>query len=126
MSDKPDRPPERAHDVLLISGPAPDGKGTRVLRQRDGQVELGLLRPVVSGQALTGELVRLTPRSEAPSLFDVHVEATAPIAARPERTEDTPAARSHAGPAKVSNATFRAGWDAIWGARPTSERRLLN
>ncbi len=124
MSEKP----EGSSDVLLVSGPAPDGNGAQVLRQRDGKVELGLLRPVVSGQALTGELVRLSQRPELPVLFDVHVEATAPIAERPGRTDDPGAApaRGHAGPAKVSSDTFRAGWDAIWGARPASERRLLN
>jgi hypothetical protein len=124
MSEKP----EGSSDVVVISGPAPDGNGAQVLRQRDGRVEVGLLRPVVAGKALTGELVRLTQRPEMPALFDVHVEATAPIAERPRRTDDPGAApaRGHTGPAKVSSDTFRAGWDTIWGARPAAERRLLN
>ncbi len=131
MSEKPDPP----KDVLLVAGPGPDGGATRVVRQREGRVELGLLRPVVSGQALTGELVRLTQRPESPALFDVHVEATAPLAARPPQRDEAPsgagdaseaASRVGAGPARVSSPTFRAGWDAIWGAKPAGQKRLLN
>lgn len=119
--------------MLLVQGPAPDGQGTRVLRQREGRLEIGCIRPVVSGQALTGELVRLSPRPELPALFDVKVEVAAPGARPPDAGEATAppseartAQRTHAGPARVSTPHFREGWDAIWGKKTVADRRMLN
>ncbi|MEO0323110.1 MAG: hypothetical protein AAF447_09145 [Myxococcota bacterium] len=60
--------------------------------------------------------MQLKPRPEMPLLCDVEVQ-------------HAPAARSHAGPARVESQSYRSGWDGIWGKRsnPRARRkRTLN
>src|SRR5438067_60537 len=67
-------------DVALLYAPTEDGKGARVVRARDGALETGEMRPVRDGQPISqGELVRLSPRPDAPCVCDVEVlHATTP------------------------------------------------
>ena len=61
-------------DVALLYGPTDDGKGARVLRARDGLLETGEVRPVKEGQPINrGEVVKLTPRADAPCVCDIEV-----------------------------------------------------
>jgi len=99
----------RQKDLALVFGPSADGKGFNVLRRRAGSpaVEAGTVRPLENGRAITGEVVRLEPRAEAPFLFDC------------ETDEELSTARAlpAAGPAQVATDEYRRGWDAIWGSR---------
>ena len=95
-------------DVAVVFGK--DEHGTHILRRRsqNAPVEAGVLRPLQSGKPIDGEVVSLSPRSDAPLLFDVKSELPSPYpAARP--TSD--------GPAQVANDAYRKGWDAVWGRR---------
>jgi len=95
-------------DVALVFGK--DQHGTHILRRRseDAPVEAGVLRPLQSGKPIDGEVISLSPRSDAPLLFDVKSELPSPYpAARP--TSD--------GPAQVASDAYRNGWDAVWGRR---------
>src|SRR5215471_6265376 len=63
-----------SQDVALLYAPTEDGAGARILRARNGTIETGEVRPAKEGQPFnTGELVRLKPRSGAPSICDVEV-----------------------------------------------------
>src|SRR4029077_3748812 len=100
-------------DVALVYAPADDGDGWRVLRQRRGSkaIETGLIRPLRSGRAISGEVVKLEQREESPLLFDVETDdelSTTPAA---------PEARAAHGPAQVATEDYRRGWDAVWGTR---------
>jgi hypothetical protein len=110
-------PPEdgEAPDVVLLHSPTADGEGVRVLRAREGRLEAGEVRPVKEGQPLvSGELVTLTPREEAPALCDVKVQFAAPT--REAAANPAPAALPHKGPALVNSQDYRERWDAIFGA----------
>lgn len=89
-------------------GPSEDGEGYNMLRRRAGSavVEAGTLHPLREGRAITGEVVSLAPRPEAPFLFDCETdeELSAP---RPQTTMT--------GPPQVATEEYRRGWDAIWG-----------
>ena len=93
-------------DIALVCGK--DQHGTHILRRRseDAPLEVGLLRPLREGKPIEGEVVSLTPRDEAPMLFNVKSELADP---RPRPTED--------GPAQVATDAYRKGWDAVWGGR---------
>ncbi|HMI84349.1 MAG TPA: hypothetical protein VK550_09665 [Polyangiaceae bacterium] len=105
-----------SRDVALLYAPTEDGKGARILRSRDGNLEAGEIRPVKDGQSLHGgELVRLEPRADAPCICDVHVlhegrrdEANAPPAA----ASSEPPGR----PAQVATKDYRLNWDRVFGA----------
>jgi len=94
----------------MVFGPSPDGQGLSVLRRRAGSkgVEAGTLRPLQEGRAITGEVVHLEPRREAPFLFDCVTDEEL----------STATAASLAGPPQVATDDYRRGWDAIWGSRP--------
>jgi hypothetical protein len=101
----------REKDLALVFGPSLDGGGLKVLRRRagSGAVEAGTLRPLEEGRAITGEVVTLEPRPEAPFLFDCETdEELSPV--RPQHLL--------AGPPQVATDEYRRGWDAIWGTRP--------
>jgi hypothetical protein len=103
-------------DLALVYGTADDGEGYKILRQRNGatRVEAGMLRPMQSGRAITGEVVHLEPRKESPLLFDVETDEELSSPA-------TSGARAaHGGPPQVATDEYRRGWDAIWGPRPRS------
>jgi hypothetical protein len=97
-------------DLALVFGPTEDGRGVNMLRRRVGSpyVEAGTLRPLEEGRAITGEVVNLEQRPEAPFLFDC------------ETDEELSTTRSpaQAGPPQVATDEYRRGWDAIWGSRP--------
>lgn len=125
-----------------MHGITDDGKGYKVLRQRDERIEAGSLRPVEDGKPLAGDLVQLTQRAESPLLFDVSVEHAregtdprAPSLAtgreQPEggrREADGTAANkdtaARKGPAQVVSPAYRSNWTRIWGTR--SKKPLLN
>jgi hypothetical protein len=112
-------PSGEAIDVVLVDAPTERGDGYRVLRQRDNRVEVGELRALREGQALSGEVVRLHPREEHERLFDVEVMTQVP-----ER-------RRGQGPPQVANDAYRRHWEAIFGTRrpehlleePASDKR---
>lgn len=99
-----DDPPR---DQLYVHSQSEHG-GYRVLRSREDRVEVGELRSVREGQAIVGELVKLTPTEEHDAVFDVEVLMEAP---QPKASPK----RSHAGPARVASNAFRSGWDRVFG-----------
>jgi hypothetical protein len=105
-----DSPKGLVKDLALICGPSEDGQGFRVLRRRaeSNVVEAGTLRPLQEGRAITGEVVHLEPREEAPFLFDCETDEEL----------STPRPKDQAGPPRVASDQYRRGWDAIWGQRP--------
>jgi hypothetical protein len=119
--------PKKPKDVVLVHSPTPDGDGVNVLRARRQGLELGTMRPLTEGRPIHGEVVKLTPRSEMPMLYDVETELPQP--GQGEAAKDAPATRaeearaSSSGPAQVASDSYRRNWDAIW-KRPT--KRLAN
>jgi hypothetical protein len=101
----------RKKDLALVFGPSADGEGFNILRRRAGSeaVEAATLRPLREGRAITGEIVHLEARAEAPFLFDCETD---------EELSTTRAPKLLAGPAQVATDEYRRGWDAIWGQRP--------
>ena len=93
-------------DVVLLGPPTADGAGVHVLRARDERLELGELRALEEGRPINGEIVTLAPRKDNPRVCDVK-ESYAPLA-------------PHKGPAKVATTAYRAGWDEIFGKKPTT------
>ncbi|KYF48240.1 hypothetical protein BE08_25960 [Sorangium cellulosum] len=113
--EKHDKPaPAATQDVVFIHSPVEQGEGFRVIRSREDRIEVGELRPTEHGRPLTGELVKLTQRSEHARLFDVEVLLPAPRAAEPPRS----------GPAQVATDAYRTNWEAIFG--PREENKLAN
>jgi len=107
-------------DTMLIHGISDDGQALAVLRARENRIEAGVVRQLKDGEALMGELVRLTPRPEQPLVCDVQVELPSPIA----KATATPAQKlSHGGPAQVATPSYRANWDAIW-SKPKKRAEL--
>ncbi|HVY37500.1 MAG TPA: hypothetical protein VHM31_06180 [Polyangia bacterium] len=108
------RKPKPLGDVAAVCGK--DEQGIYILRRRsaDGPLEAGVVRPLVEGKAIAGEVISLRPRADLPFLFDVKTELAAPAAAAPE-----PATH---GPAQVASDSYRRGWDAIWGRRARASR----
>jgi hypothetical protein len=113
MSDEPPESREGGSlDVVLLHGPTDDGEGARVLRARGAQVEVGEVRPLREGRSLAPrtEVVRLTPRSEAPNLFDVHVEHAV------DSQAGSPSSAT-AGPPQVATRAYRESWERTFGPR---------
>jgi hypothetical protein len=109
MARRSESPPK---DLALVFGPSDDGQGMKMLRRRADSpvVEAGTLRPLQEGRAITGEVVHLEPRPEAPFLFDCETdeELSTPASSR---------APAMSGPPQVATEEYRRGWDAIWGRR---------
>jgi hypothetical protein len=101
-------PDEPAPDVVYLHSPTEDGDGVRVLRARQGKVEVGEVRPIAEGKPLSGEIVTLRPRDGAPRVCDVKVEYAPETEARVEGAK---------GPAQVATTKYRDNWDAIFGDR---------
>jgi hypothetical protein len=99
-------------DVVMMHGATDDGSGARVLRARPGRIEAGEVRPMAEGKPLVpgGEVVRLERRSDAPALFDVHVECEVPP--RPKPDSAAPALK---GPAQVATLAYRESWERVFG-----------
>jgi hypothetical protein len=108
MSDDDAPPkPNADFDVMMIRGPTEDGQGVRVLRARPGRLDAGEVSPLRDGKPLVGgEIVRLEPRSEAPGVYDVHVED---IRSSPPVGESK-ALQPRKGPAQIATAAYHAGW----------------
>jgi hypothetical protein len=108
----PKRKGQAKKDLALVLGRSEDGEELHVLRRRaaTGAVEAGTVRPLREGHAITGEVVQLSPREEAPFLFDCETdqELSAPVVPRV----------AGGGPPQVATNEYRRGWDAIWGNRP--------
>ena len=99
-------PPEPAkNDVALLCGATSDGQGVNVVRCRDGVLSAGAVRPLVQGQPINGEVVRLSPRPEMPRVCDVEVQYEPPAS----RTDG-----ARKGPAQVASDVYRENWDAIF------------
>lgn len=114
-----DEPRARSGDVVIVHGVTEDRKGLRVLRARNQTLEAGEVRPVVEGQPITSDLLRLKPRPNAPFVCDVETTYRAREASSKEEV-DAPGAeprRSRSGPAQVASASYRENWDAIWAKR---------
>jgi hypothetical protein len=94
-------------DWVILMGATDDGAGVDVARVRKERVELGQLRSLRAGQPIYGEVVKLTPMREAPSICAVEVQCAAPS---PTPTESSPK-----GPSKVNSHAFRSSWERIWG-----------
>ena len=115
--------PKKPKDLVLVHSPTPDGAGVNVLRARKEGLEVGTMRPLEHGRPIHGEVVKLTPRSEMPHLYDAETEFAAPAAAEGKQA-DAPADRgATTGPAQVASDSYRRNWDAIW-KRPA--KRLAN
>jgi hypothetical protein len=116
-----------SHDVALLYAPTDDGKGARILRSRDGNIEAGEVRPAKDGQPLQGgELVRLEPRADAPCVCDVRVLHEA----RPRESSAPPAPPTSAPtgrPAQVATEDYRVNWDRVFGgSRRAKSNTSLN
>jgi hypothetical protein len=107
VADPPARPAAlRPTDVLYVHGPTENGDGFRVIRQREERLEIGELRTLREGRPLSGELVKLSPRTESDRLFDVNV-----LYATEKRSDC-------GGPAQVATDKYRRNWDTIFGGSP--------
>ena len=108
-----------SRDVALLYAPTDDGKGARILRSRDGNLEAGEVRPVKEGQPLQGgELVRLEPRADAPCVCDVQV-----LHEQKRAEGDTAAAPESTGrPAQVATDDYRMNWDRVFGGASRAKR----
>ena len=78
-------------------------------------VSAGAVRPLVQGQSIHGEVVRLKPRPELPRVCDVEVECAAPAVPGGDRK----------GPAQVATDVYRQNWETIF-ERPRTDRELAN
>jgi hypothetical protein len=115
------KPDQSGSDVVLIHGVTDDGKGLRVLRARDERLELGQVRPLEEGKPLQGDVVKLTPRPEAPFVCDVETQVKLPEpapspaqrASSSAKAEGAPSPRRK-GPPQVATRAYRENWDAIW------------
>ena len=112
-------PPAKTGDVLLVHGFSDGGGTAHVLRKRGETVESGLLRPVRSGQPLTGDLLSLRRRPEFPLLFDVMKEVRSPLRAAEKTCRG-------AGPSRTTSARYRKGWESVWGTLPEPDDALPN
>jgi len=109
MPDEAPKDPERSFDVVMVGGATEDGEGAKVLRARPGRVDAGEVRPLRDGKPIVGkgEIVRLEKRTDAPTLYDVHVE---------HKVEPAPSVAHH-GPAQVATQSYRESWERIFGGR---------
>ena len=112
-----------ARDVALLYAPTDDGKGARILRSRDGNLEAGEVRPVKEGQPLQGgELVKLEPRADAPCVCDVEVLHEGKRVSRDAEGAPEPTGR----PAQVATEDYRMNWDRVFGATRAKRDSSLN
>jgi len=114
---------------VLIHGISEDGQTLAVLRARNDRIEAGVVRAVKEGEALQGELVKLTPRAESPLVCDVEVQLPAGAINARGGTDDV--AQQHASdargrPAQVATDSYRENWDAIWRKPRAGKKTLAN
>ncbi len=120
MSDEP----EQDSDVVYLHSPTDDGDGVRVVRARQGKVEMGEVRPIAEGKPLSGEIVSLRPREGSPRVCDVKVEYAKTDDAKPASASGSAAK----GPAQVATTTYRDNWESIFGnaGRRSKKAAVLN
>ena len=83
-----------------------------MLRAREQGLEIGEVRPIVEGQPLTGEIVKLRARPGMPHVCDVETQLSREEL---DRARGVPRpALGHPGPARVSSDAYRTNWDAIY------------
>jgi hypothetical protein len=106
-------PQKKREDVVWVHSQSADGEAMNVVRKRGEEVSFGQVRRAEEGKPVAGDLVSLTPREDAPRLFDVEVlhESKAP------RAE---------GPANVSTPAYRKGWAEVFGAKRRRGASQLN
>jgi hypothetical protein len=130
------QPKPGTSDVVLVHGTTDDGAGLRVLRARDGQVQAGEVRPLISGQPIHGDVIRMVPRGPESPLCDVETVFSASNGSTSAAEADTggptragdranhqltnstsapSGARTHKGPARVSSEAYRNHWDQLFG-----------
>lgn len=115
-SDRTPKARTAGDDVVLVHGRSDDGRTLAVLRKRGDTLSAGLLTAAEEGKPLHGDLLRLTPREDAPFLADVEVLHESARAERPNRD----------GPAQVSTPAYREGWNAVFGtSRPSDAERAV-
>ncbi len=126
MSERDDGGRGKLEDVVLLHSPTESGDGIRVVRKRDEAIEVGELRPMREGQAIHGEVVRLTQRAEHALLFDCEVVVPAQSAKEPPPEPAEPRSVAHKGPARVTTEAYRGGWDLIFGQKPKDSGEAPN
>ncbi len=106
-------------DVALVCGPTADGEGVHILRAREDRLERGVVRPLREGRPITGEVVTLTPRADAPLLCDVTVDCKVPAPAGVATDEPASAEPTSGGakPAQVASDRYRRNWGRVFGAK---------
>jgi hypothetical protein len=121
--DVPEKGDGEELDVVLLAGATDDGEGAKVLRARSGCIEAGEVRPLREGRPLAagGEVVRLSPRSEAPALYDVRVEHVVDVPESHVARAQSRKEPSRNKPAQVATRAYRDSWERTFGAR-----KLLN
>ena len=100
---------QAGRDLVYVHSQAENGS-YNVIRRRADRLEIGEMRTPEEGKPLMGELVRLERAEDHQNLFHCETLVEAPTAADAE----LPIRRSQ-GPAQVSSAAYRAGWDQIFG-----------
>jgi hypothetical protein len=107
-------------DLAMVFGPSEDGEGFRMMRRRAGTdvVDVGTIRPLQEGRNISGEVVSLAPRPEAPFLFDCETDH--------ELSTPREQAQPLSGPPQVATEEYRRGWDAIWGSRGRGRATTVN
>jgi hypothetical protein len=105
-------------DVAVVVAATEDGKGARIVRSREGRIEIGELRAAEEGKPLQGrELIRLKPQvnAEGDAKVPVYdVEVVHPGTAIKTETEDV-TQRPGQKPAQVTSPAYRESWDRIFG-----------
>jgi hypothetical protein len=97
--------PKEGHDVVLLHSRTRDGQGYRALRSRPDRLEAAEIRPLKTGQPLTGgEVVSLKEREGSPVLWDVKVELS-----------NRPSHRTRQGPAQYASDSYLKNYEAIFG-----------
>lgn len=104
-------PAASSPDVVLVHGMTDDRKGLKVIRARNEGIEAGEMRPLVEGQPITSDVVRLKPRAGSPYICDVETEFSA---SRVPRSSGSDAEAVRSGPAQVASQAYRTNWDTIW------------
>jgi hypothetical protein len=120
---------KREDDVVLLCGPTEDGGGVQVLRARENRVETGEVRPMKDGQPITGEVVRLSQRTEEPRVCDVEVlhQSAARTASKKDEPSQGQARRgTRGGPAQVATKAYRDQWSRVFGddEAPSSSKNM--
>jgi hypothetical protein len=112
-------------DVMLVHGRGADGS-LKVLRAREDRLELGSVGKLEEGKPIHGEVVRLTPRKDAPFVCDVETQLDCGPQALSKSGEGDGEKNGHgdssrAGPAQVASESYRENWDLIWKRPAASE-----